>query len=83
MPRKTNYQAKIIKDKQVKNNAIASDSSYTDNLKKEASKYFDTTDAVEIANIWSVENIELDEEDVVRHRLVKRIITAYKSIEAE
>ena len=38
--------AKIIKDKQVKNNAIASDSSYTDNLKKEASKYFDTTDAV-------------------------------------
>jgi len=58
--------AKIIKDKQVKNNAITSDSSYTDNLKKEASKYFDTTDAAEIANIWSVENIELDEEDFSR-----------------
>ena len=58
--------AKIIKDKQVKNNAIASDSSYTDNIKKEASKYFDTTDADEIANIWSVENIELDEEDFSR-----------------
>ena len=54
---------KIIKDMQINNDPMTSDSSYTDNLKKEASKYLDATDAEKIAKIWPLENIELDEED--------------------
>ncbi len=36
-----------------------------------------------LKNITGIEIIQLDEKDVVRHRLVKKIIKAYKSIEVE
>ena len=36
-----------------------------------------------LKNIDGIAQVYLDDKDVVRHRLVKRIITAYKSIEAE
>jgi phosphate starvation-inducible PhoH-like protein len=36
-----------------------------------------------LKDIDGIAHVYLDDKDVVRHRLVKKIITAYKSIEAE
>ena len=36
-----------------------------------------------LKNLKGIEMVYMDEKDVIRHKLVKKIISAYKSIETE
>jgi phosphate starvation-inducible PhoH-like protein len=41
------------------------------------------TSLLALKDVKGIANVYLDEKDVIRHRLVKEIIKAYKNIDAE